>query len=174
LKGQRRNRIQFLEPFTFLVALVLLLLLSAEAWDSPGLGAARAASTPVACPVTYPDGSSPPGEQSSPNAYANKNKTIWVTISVTGEMAVKREKDEWLWAPKVPWFRGVRGRLVLTGRRLDRSAPPTHSIVNSSYGDIGFQPASLGFPSEGCWEITGSVGGEKLTFVNKVRRKQNW
>ena len=167
-----------LEPRTFSVVLMLLLLLSAEPRYSRGsspVGAALASSTPAACPVTYPDGSSPPGEQSHPAVgYANKNKTIWVGIPTSGVMAVRLEKDGWLWAPKIAWGRGVHGRLALTGRRLDQSALPMRSVVSDSYADIGFQPTSLGFPSEGCWEITGRVGGEELTFVNKVRRKQNW
>lgn len=52
---QRRNRIRFLEPVTFLIAPVLLLLLPADVWNSPGLNPARAAapaaSTSAACPV---------------------------------------------------------------------------------------------------------------------------
>ena len=163
----------------FSVVLMLVLVLSGEARYSRGLvqamTAAPPASTPAICPVTYPDGSSPPGEKtSSPGGYANKNKTIWVVISTEGVMAVRREEDGWLWAPKIAWSRGVHGRFILTGRRLDKSAPPMRSVVSDSYGDIGFQPTSLGFPSEGCWEIKGTVGDEELTFVAKVRRKQNW
>jgi hypothetical protein len=161
----------------FSTTLLLFLLLALGPKDSRGLSqiTVPAASAAEACPVTYPDGSSPPGEQSHPAVgYANKNKTIWVGIPTNGVMRVRREKDGWLWAPKIAWGRGVHGQLVLTGRRPDRSAVPMRSVVSDSYGDIGFQPTSLGFPSEGCWEITGRVGGEELTFVNKVRRKQNW
>jgi hypothetical protein len=160
----------------FSMALLVFLLLS------PGPKSSRvssqiavpAASTSAVCPVTYPDGSSPPGEQSHPAVgYANKNKTIWVGIPTNGVLDGRREKDGWLWAPKIAWVRGVHGRLVLTGQRLDRSAPPMRSVVNS-YRDIGFQPTSLGFPSEGCWKITGKVSGEELTFVAKVRIRLNW
>ena len=77
-----------LEPLTFSVVLMLLLLLSAEPRYSRGSSqiTVPAASTSAVCPVTYPDGSSPPGEPSSPNSYANKNKAIWVVLELNGEM----------------------------------------------------------------------------------------
>ncbi|HET7091417.1 MAG TPA: hypothetical protein VFL17_22525 [Anaerolineae bacterium] len=67
------------------------------------------------------------------------------------------------------WYRGVRGELTVTGRRLDAPAPPAQGLYDSSgYGDIGFQAGAIHFPSEGCWEITGRVGDASLTFVTLV------
>jgi hypothetical protein len=68
---------------------------------------------------------------------------------------------------KIPWDRGVRRRLAVTGRRLDGDAPPLRAHF-SDYGLAGFQPTTLIFPTEGCWEVTGTVGRISLTFVTKV------
>jgi hypothetical protein len=66
------------------------------------------------------------------------------------------------------WWRGVRGSLLITGRRLDAAAPPLRADIPSGYGDIGFQSTALTFPTEGCWEVTGTVGNTELTFVTLV------
>ena len=69
---------------------------------------------------------------------------------------------------KWPWYRGVRGKLAITGHRLDASAPPLTASIPSGYGMRGFQPSGISFPTEGCWRVTGMVGGEKLTFVTLI------
>jgi hypothetical protein len=37
-------------------------------------------------------------------------------------------------------------------------------------GEKGFQPSGIRFPTEGCWEVSGSVGNTKLTFVTLILR----
>jgi hypothetical protein len=72
---------------------------------------------------------------------------------------------------KLGWWRGVRGRLVITGRRLDRpgrlraDVPPTES-----YGNRGFIPSGIVFPSTGCWRVVGALGPARLVFVVKVTK----
>ena len=75
---------------------------------------------------------------------------------------------------KFPWFRaaGLKGRLTVTGRRLDVAAPPLKAVIPNGYLDKGFQATGLIFPTEGCWEITGKVGDTTLTFVNRVIRAE--
>jgi hypothetical protein len=68
-------------------------------------------------------------------------------------------------AMKWPWWRGVPGKLAIEGRRLDAPAPGLRAEITDGYGDSGFQPISLIFPTQGCWEVTGKVGGARLTFV---------
>jgi len=73
---------------------------------------------------------------------------------------------------KFPWWRMVRGRLQITGRRLDAPAPPLLAYVPDGYGPIGFQATGVKFPTEGCWEVTGTVGQANLTFVTFVIKRE--
>jgi hypothetical protein len=162
------------KPFFFALLLVVLSTGNGALYETSLTTTVVASSASSVCSVTYPDGSVPPQENvNSPHGYANKNKTLWVAISEKGEMRVRQDEDGWLIAPKVAWSRGIRGRLTVTGGRLDKLAPAMKSVISDAYGDIGFQPVSLVFPSEGCWKITGKVGGEELTFINKVT-KSDW
>lgn len=72
---------------------------------------------------------------------------------------------------KFGWTRGVRGKLNVSGRRLDEAAPPLVLETNKGYGDIGFQASYLIFPTPGCWEVTAQVGerqDSRITFITKV------
>jgi hypothetical protein len=71
-------------------------------------------------------------------------------------------------AMKFPWWRGVKGKLSIEGRRLDASAGPLRASIPDGYGDTGFQATSLIFPTPGCWEVSGKVGKVTLTFVVQV------
>jgi hypothetical protein len=68
---------------------------------------------------------------------------------------------------KWPWWRGIKGKLKISGRRLDGKAPPLTAFL-PDYGRSGFQPSGISFPTEGCWEVTGALGGAKLTFVTLI------
>ncbi|WP_129641704.1 hypothetical protein [Peristeroidobacter agariperforans] len=70
---------------------------------------------------------------------------------------------------KVGWERRKKGPLQLSGRRLDGPAGPARAYIYD-YGDIGFQPIYLVFPTPGCWEITGRVADASLTFVAVVEK----
>ncbi len=74
---------------------------------------------------------------------------------------------------KFPWWRLVRGRLTIEGRRLDGPAPPLRARIPDGYGEIGFQSTALIFPTPGCWEVTGRVGDQSLTFVTLVEKIGN-
>jgi hypothetical protein len=71
---------------------------------------------------------------------------------------------------KVGWWRGIAGRLKISGRRIDMSAPPLRSQVPSGYGLRGFQPAGLRFPTTGCWRVVGKLRNEMLAFTVRVRK----
>jgi hypothetical protein len=72
---------------------------------------------------------------------------------------------------KLGWWRAVTGRLRISGRRLDGPAPPLHADVPGGYGDRGFQASGVSFPTEGCWEVTGTAGTATLTFVSFVIKR---
>jgi len=66
---------------------------------------------------------------------------------------------------KLGWWRNVPGQVEINGRRLDAPAPPLVGRGSDGYGTIGFQASGVHFPTQGCWEITGSIGESELTFV---------
>jgi hypothetical protein len=70
---------------------------------------------------------------------------------------------------KVGWERKRRGHLEIRGRRTDANAPPARAYI-FDYGETGFQPIYLVFPTPGCWEITGEVAGGRLTVVTLVEK----
>jgi hypothetical protein len=70
---------------------------------------------------------------------------------------------------KFGWWRIVAGTLTVTGRRLDAPEQRLRALFDD-YGSQGFQPSAVSFSSEGCWEVTGTVGGSDLTFVTFVLR----
>lgn len=71
---------------------------------------------------------------------------------------------------KFAWFRHKPGTLYVGGRRLDAEAGPARAYLSDGYGDEGFQPVYLVFPTPGCWEITGGLGDARLSFVLRVER----
>lgn len=79
-------------------------------------------------------------------------------------------EDDGSISTKQGWWRGTKGKLVVTGRRLDRAAPSLRGGTRPGYGETGFIPVSLTFPTTGCWRITGTLGALSLTYVVRVTR----
>jgi hypothetical protein len=137
-------------------------------------GLACAAPPAKACPVTSPNGSTPPGEKP---AGHHGNGALWTVLSTDGKVIIRPgvsgsiQPDGSL-AMKFPWWRGVRGRLAIQGRRLDAKAPPLRASIPEGYGDTGFQAPGLIVPAENCWEVTGKAGEASLTFVTEVIRAE--
>ena len=124
----------------------------------------------ASCPVTFPNGSNMPFTNAlSPASHGNGK--LWTDFGIGGKTYPApgqfNPDGSLIW--KMGWDRGVRGKLTVTGRRLDAPAPPAKGYYDiEGYGDIGFQAGFTYFPSEGCWEITGRVGEASLTFVMLV------
>jgi hypothetical protein len=120
------------------------------------------------CPVTVP-GSVPSSEPWREELFgygsAYGNGQLWVGgLGLNGVIQFETASDGW----KLGWWRAVSGDLRITGRRLDAAAPPLRSTVSRGYGDIGFQSSGVYFPTAGCWEVTGTAGTARLTFVTLV------
>jgi hypothetical protein len=126
------------------------------------------------CPVTAPNGSTPPGEDPDRSGNVLGNGAIWVGLYPEGTVVFEpdgqggRDPLDGSYSMKFGWWRGVEGRLEITGRRLDADAPPMWGEVPDGYGDHGFQATGLVFPTEGCWQVTGRVGDATITFVTRV------
>ena len=151
---------------------------------------ANTISARAACAVTIPNGSQPPvknfggkvtyspdynGPRDAPDQGSHGNGKLWTVLYPDGTVVFRRGGPGFILSDgslsmKFPWWRGVRGKLSIEGRRLDSSAPPLRARIPEGYGDTGFQSTAIIFPTEGCWEVTGKVGEASLTFVTKVVR----
>ena len=102
------------------------------------------------------------------------NGSLWTLLPTDGVIVIEpgssHINEDGSMAMKFLWWRALPGApLVIEGHRLDGVAPPLSSHVPSGY-DWLFQATALIFPTEGCWEVTGTVAGAKLTFVIQVVR----
>lgn len=127
----------------------------------------------VACNVTQPNGSTPPGERPSPSHYGNGR--LWTALWTDGTVVFRPGGPGWLepgdaLGMKWPWWRAGSGPFSVTGRRLDGNAGPLTAVIPDGYGASGFQASGLIFPTEGCWEVTARVGADSLTLVTRVVR----
>ena len=121
-----------------------------------------------ACSVTTPNGNTPPGRLPDPRYYGNGS--LWTVLSPGGKVVFQPPESgfplpDGPLSIKLPWWRGVEGKLTIQGRRLDAPAPPLKAMIPEGYGNSGFQASGLIFPTTGCWEVTGRMGNTDLTFV---------
>jgi len=127
------------------------------------------------CASTKPSGLPVDGDERpfSSSALAYGNSHLWVVpLQEDGVIHADSgsiEPDGSI-ASKFGWWRITPGSLAITGRRLDGPAPPLRASIPDGYGSSGFQTSGVSFPTEGCWEVTGTVGGETLSFVTFVLR----
>jgi hypothetical protein len=123
-----------------------------------------------ACPVTLPNGNSPPGERATSNYYGDGS--LWVDLWPGGVVHARPTdvSPDGAITMKFPWWRAVQGALSIAGYRLDGSAPALWTNIPDGYGDSGFQATEIIFPTAGCWEVTGTVGAARLRFVTLVQR----
>ncbi len=127
---------------------------------------------PPPCAITKPDGKGSP-VLNDPDRGGYGNEALWTNLWMWGEDGVPvppshANPDRSFGPMKWAWYRHVRGRLSVDGRRLDAPAPALRVDVPEGYGDGGFQPVGITFPTEGCWQVTGRVGDASLTFVTRV------
>jgi len=72
---------------------------------------------------------------------------------------------------KVGWDLRKKGTLLVTGRRLDGVARPARAYIPRAYDNYaGGMSLFLVFPTPGCWEVTGSLADESLTFIVQVQK----
>jgi hypothetical protein len=132
------------------------------------------------CPVTIPTARVPPGSGFTAAGfnYGNRqlrahlywpNGTLTAGVRPDGSAMAIINPDGSI-SVKLGWWRGLPRKLVITGRRLDASAPPLRADVPEGYGSLGFQPSGLTFPTVGCWRVVGKLGRVSLTFVVRVTR----
>jgi hypothetical protein len=129
------------------------------------------APSDIACKVTIPNGTAPPGQR--PNASSYGNGALFTGLWPDGTVVFRRGGPgsvlpDGSLSMKFGWWRVVRGKLTIQGRRLDAPAPALRARIPEAYGDTGFQATEIIFPTEGCWEVTGKAGERSLRFVTRV------
>lgn len=121
-----------------------------------------------ACQVTEPVWLAPPEDSAIPdepqpaNYIANADRSMLVGAWWWGNEDYPLRTGER--GNKVGWFRPEGAELTITGRRIDRKAPPMVADVPCCY-PTRFHSSGLYFPTEGCWEVMAEAGGNELTFV---------
>src|SRR5438477_5073531 len=126
------------------------------------------------CPVTQPSGSVQVDGSGSFNYGNERLRTIlWPHGTLRagrlpngGSYATVRQDGSI--RAKLGWWRSTPGTLTISGQRLDGPAPPLHADVPAGYGETGFQPTAIVFPSVGCWRIEGHLAGALLELVVRV------
>ena len=139
------------------------------------LTAGCAEPVPAQCPVSEPNGSTPPGEPASEMFHGENG--LWTALWPDGLVAFAPDgpgeiRSDGSLAMKFPWWRaeGVEGDLRISGRRLHGQAQSLAAEIPPGYGQRGFQASTLVFPSEGCWEVMAQAGQARLSFVTEVRQ----
>jgi hypothetical protein len=130
------------------------------------------------CPVTKPPHLAfvPPSmypEASGKSFYAGTPK-LWVLVFPSPWRGLPvwpegyRQKIAW-------WSEGYDAKadpipaIAISGRRLDRNAPPlVVTGANGSWTTVDFIMSGVNFPTTGCWEITGRFKGAEVKFVVSV------
>src|SRR4051794_17521389 len=97
---------------------------------------AAGTGTPAVCPVTRPNDRQPPDGENvfgrGPGGHGSD--ALWTNLWAWGEGVVNVPPDHvnadgTLGEMKWPWWRGVDGRLTITGHRLDGQAAPLRADV---------------------------------------------
>jgi hypothetical protein len=108
--------------------------------------------------------------------YRNAERTLWAGL------APAYRANQWYAGPteqKVRWWH--RGRLVITGRRLDGPAPPLQVSLDGvpqgtptpgptvgpppTWSPLVGSAAGILIPVAGCWELTARTPWDELRFV---------
>lgn len=152
-------------------ALIATCGLLAAASGRPAAGAVTAR-----CPVTV-HGSSrkPPAaflQTGLPVPWVHTwlaSEAIWIRLPRHGVLPAQPDPQGGI-STKFPWWRVIRGQLHAWAHPVGRSRPRLDADVSpvGDYGPTGFVPSGLRFSEPGCWKVTGSLRGHKLSFVTRV------
>lgn len=142
--------------------------------------ARRVAQTPGDCPFTLP--AEPafvpptpyPAAPPEPSEFWYGTEELWTALQRDGVWR-QLPSTEGVLSQKTFWWRAgydaqldSRPALTVTGTRLDAIAPPLEATraTHGSHAEIGdFMLVGVEIPGGGCWEITGQIGEQVLSYV---------
>lgn len=180
--------------FISLITMVALILPGCASKADVQPGAIRAVEKPIAagvpevvphelpasCPVTVPqDTLFTAPEPYSPDSPFDSNfwygsAALWTDLPKDGAWyglphnpTGYSQKIFW-WREGYSWKEEPDPELIVTGERLDASAPPliVSRATNAYAADIGSAMlVGVDFPAPGCWKITGKYAEAELSFI---------
>jgi hypothetical protein len=134
---------------------------------------ASAAARVAGCPVTLPNGRTPPGEQ--PSREDHGNGALWTGLPPDGTIVAGRPfvRPDGSMRIKFPWWGSLRADAELN--IISTSLHPRGRVARSTIspgltGAPHFWASAIIFPSDGCWRVAASAGHASLTFVVRVVR----
>jgi len=151
-------------------------------------GTTKLDSVPETCPVTKPYQTSlfvPPPPYTAKvgrERFWFGTDRLWTNLPVNGMLKglpVDTSSAHPTFSEKLFWWRqGYDGRakprpkLTVTGKRIDFPAPPLEVSppTTAIMGNRSAMLVGIGFPTVGCWQITGRYEDDELTFVIWVAR----
>jgi hypothetical protein len=134
---------------------------------------------PASCPVTTPQNPlfTPPSPYDSmgfEGEFWYGSNSLWTAVRQNGIWEALphnpggyTQKVFW-WREGYVWNEEPEPTLIVTGERLDASAPPliASKATNASAADIGSAMlVAVDLPTLGCWKITGNYADAELSFV---------
>ena len=148
--------------------------------SDPTLSVSELTNPPNDCPITPP--SKPlfrPPQPYPPNSpyegtFWHGTDKLWTMLTTDGTWAQLphheggyTQKLVW-WRQGYDWHAEPNPDLTIVAQRLDGAAPTVivSDATNGYQPDVGsFMLAGIDFPTLGCWEITGQVKDQTLSFV---------
>jgi len=139
------------------------------------------ASRPDSCHVTTTNGIVAGSSERNEGSYGNALLSVgpfglWPNGTVVFKPGgAGFQTKEGALGMKFGWTRGIRGKINVTGRRIDADAPPLRFETNQA-NDVhstGFLASYLLFSTPGWWEVTAQVGDRqdsKIKFVTRVEK----
>ena len=167
-------------PMLLRLLSLLCLLFIPQAILAQQSGTTKLDRVPETCPVTKPYQTSP---FVLPPPYAAKagsrrfwfgTDRLWTNLPVNGMLkglGADRSAMHTTFSEKLFWWRQgyaePRPKLTVTGKRIDSPASPLEisPAANAFTKHASAMPVGVGFPTVGCWQITGRYEDEELTFV---------
>lgn len=134
---------------------------------------------PASCPVTSLQTPSfiPPSPYDSlgfEGEFWYGSNSLWTAIRQNGIWEALPHNPEgytqkvFWWREGYIWNEEPQPELIVTGKRVDATAPPliASSATNASASDIGSAMlVGVDIPTLGCWKITGKYAEAELSFV---------
>src|SRR6266508_204157 len=140
--------------------------------SSPEASPASTSGAPTGCAVTLPHTAPIPELGGLTPLPGNRfswygDTTLAVMLPRDGVYRTTSTANRF--SAKIPWYRFRTGEVEISAERLDAKADRVRSRTTEGYGGFGFNPSEVTFSSEGCWRVSGDLGGHVVSFVMYVR-----